>query len=1038
MNLTQFSIERNRITFTVLGTIMLLGISLYVSLSRDSMPPYTVRVANIITKFPGAGPERTELLVTDRVEKIAQELPELKEMSSTSRTGLSVVTVTLKDEVSPDILQSVWDRLRRKLSSMEGLPEGVTPFLDDDGLGDVYGIVVGLTGEGFSYAELKEFADDIKDDMIKLPDAAKVELGGVQDERVFVEYEDAKLKEYGLSSSRLQNLITSTNILSSGGQINLDQERIILEPTGNFNSVDEIRDMLVPVGEQGTQMVALKDLARVEKGYIDPPSQVVSIEGERGISIHINLIEGANVVNLGEDVDKVVAEWEAKLPVGLKLTRMASMDTYIDDKINDFVVNLIQAVVIVLLVMLFFLGVRSGLVIASLIPMVIVMTLMIMGIMDIGLNQVTLAALIMALGMMVDNAIVVAETIMVKMDQGVPPKSAAIEACSELSIPLLISTLTTSAAFLAFYLAESTMGDIVGPIFVVISIALLSSWILALTVITLFCFLFLKPTKKEERKPSLIDKVLYKLKLRYKDLILVALSRKLLVVVGILGLFLLSLLGFSKIPFLFFPDSDRNLITVDINLPEGTRIEATQALIADLETYMRDSLQVNETREEGVLDWSAYIGAGPASYDLGYTPDEPNSNYAHILVNTSDATLNNFLIEKLDSYCFNTFPGADIKVAPLGSGGGGTSIEIKVSGEDPDALSDIALDIRKKLSAQPGTKNVKDDWGPKSKKFLINIDQNRAQMAGVTSQDIAISLQTILDGFKTGEYREDDKSIPILMRGDTDQQQSLESLETLNVYAQSTGKSVPLLQVASIIPLWQYAKVQRFDQERTINVSSELTADGNAAAIMQVMLPWLDEQQRSWPQDFYYQLGGDAKNSSENMGAVLRYLPLSGFIIVLLLIIQFNSFRKMIMIVLTIPLGIIGVVIGLLLFNQSFGFMPFLGVISLAGIVINNAIVLIDRMEMEQRELGRDPHDAIISACLQRFRPILLATFTTVLGLIPLYLSGGDMWEGMAVSIMVGLLFGTVITLLFIPSMYSLMYKVHYHDYEFDEALLEE
>ena len=1038
MNLTQFSIERNRITFTVMGVIILLGISLYLSLSRDSMPPYTVRVANIITKFPGAGPERTELLVTDRVEKVAQELPELKEMSSTSRTGLSVVTVTLEDQVSPEELQPVWDRLRRKLSSMEGLPEGVSPFLDDDGIGEVYGIVVGLTGEGFSYAEMKEYADDIKDDMIKLPDAAKVEVGGVQEERVFVEYDDSKLKEYGLSSGRLQNLITATNILSSGGQINLEQERIILEPTGNFNSIDDIRDMLVPVGDQGTQMIALKDLARVEKGYIDPPSQIVSIQGERGISIHVNLIEGANIVNLGEDIDKVMQEWEAKLPVGLELTRMASLDTYIDMKIQDFVINLVQSVVIVLLVMLLFLGIRSGLVIASLIPMVILMTLMIMGLIDVGLNQVTLAALIMALGMMVDNAIVVAETIMVKMDEGVAPKQAAVEACSELSVPLLISTLTTSAAFLAFYLAESTMGDIMGPIFVVITIALLSSWVIALTVISLLCFLLLKPKDTGEKKPSFIDRILNSLKVKYKDLILWALARKKLVIMVIFGLFFLSLAGFSLIPFVFFPDSDRNLITIDINLPEGTRIEITQDLIKDLEAYMRDSLQVNSDRTEGITDWSAYIGSGPASYDLGYSPDEPNSNYAHILVNTSHFDYNNRLIERLDTWCFNNFPNADIKVAPLGSGGSGTPIEIKVSGEDPDQLAEVALTIREKLSSLPGTKNVKDDWGPKSKKFLINIDQNRAQLAGVTSQDIAISLQTILDGFKTGEYREDDKSIPILMRGDTDQQQSLESLETLNVYAQSTGKSVPLLQVASIMPLWQYAKIQRFDQERTINVSSELTPDGNAAEVMNVMLPWLDEQQASWPEELYYQLGGDAKNTAENMGAVVSYLPLSGFIIVLLLIIQFNSFRKMTMVVLTIPLGIIGVVIGLLLFRQSFGFMPFLGVISLAGIVINNAIVLIDRMEIEQNELGRSPQDAVISACLKRFRPILLATFTTVLGLIPLYLSGGDMWEGMAVSIMVGLLFGTVITLLFIPSMYSLLYKVHYDDYEFDNALLEE
>ncbi len=473
MNLTQFSIDKNRITFTVLATILLMGIVLYQSLPRDSMPPYTVRVATIVSSFPGAGPERVELLVTDKVEKTVQELPELKEVTSNSRSGLSVVTVTLKDEVGPEALQSVWDRLRRKLSDIEGLPKGVIPNLKDDGIGDVFGIAVGLISDGFSYAEMKDFADDIKDDLIKLEEAAKVEMGGAQDERVFIEFDNSRLKEYGLSSSKLQSFIESTNILSSGGEINVGDERIILEPTGNFNSVNDIKKMLIPVGD-GSQMVYLEDISVIKKGYIDPPKQKVRVNGRDAISLHVNLKEGANVIKLGEDVESVINKWKSKLPVGLEITRLASMDNYIDVKISDFIVNLGQAILIVLIVMLIFLGFRSGMVIASLIPIVVITTLMLMGMINMGLNQVTLAALIMALGMMVDNAIVVAETVMVKMENGIKAKKAAIEACEELFTPLLVSTLTTSAAFLAFYLAETSMGDIVGPIFVVISMALLS------------------------------------------------------------------------------------------------------------------------------------------------------------------------------------------------------------------------------------------------------------------------------------------------------------------------------------------------------------------------------------------------------------------------------------------------------------------------------------------------------------------------------------------------------------------------------------
>lgn len=1037
MNLTKFAIERNRITLTILTVIIVMGLVLYQTLSRDSMPPYTVRVATVVSEFPGASPERVEQLVSDKIEKIAQELPELKEVSSTSRTGISIVSVTLKDEVEPSNLQSVWDRLRRKLDGLKGLPEGVQPSLEDDGVGDVYGIIVGLTSDGFSYAQMKEYADDLKDDLIALDDAAKVELSGVQEERVFVEFDNTRLKEYGLTAGMLQSIIGSVNILSSGGKVNFQDERIILEPTGNYNSVDDIKKTLIPVGD-GSQLVYLEDIAQVTKGYIDPTRQKVRVSGKDAIALHINLKEGANVIKMGEEVNQVLALWKEKLPVGLELSRLSSMDSYIDVKISDFIVNLMQAIGIVLAVMLLFLGLRTGSIIASLIPIVTIMTLMLMGMMSIGLNQVTLAALIMALGMMVDNAIVVAETVMVKMENGMEAKKAAIEACTELFTPLLISTLTTSAAFLSFYLAESTMGDIVGPIFVVISLALLSSWLIALTVVTLFCYLFLKIEKKGGKKPGLVDRVINTLKIYYKDLILVALANKGLVMTIIVVMFFASLFGFTKVAFVFFPDSDRNMITVDINLPLGTKIERTTDIVIGIERFISDSLMVNDQRSIGISDWSSYIGEGPESYDLGYSPDEANSSYAHMLVNTSSAKFNNEMINRLDAYCFNAFPSADIKVGPLGAGGGGVPIEIKISGSSPDELARISKRVKKKLSEIEGTKNVKDDWGPKSKKFVIDIDQSRAQAAGISSQDIATSLRTVLDGFQTGEYREDDKSIPVIMRSEGGQQQSLEALETLNIYAQNSGKSVPLLQVAKIIPQWQYSKIKRFDLKRTVNISSELRDDGNASAITADITPWLEEDKQNWPSNYSYQFGGDAKNTADNMGAVVRYLPLSGFIIVMLLIIQFNSIRKMVMVTTTIPLGVIGVVIGLLTFQEPFGFMPFLGVISLCGIVINNAIVLIDRIEIEQTELKRDTQDAVIAACLQRFRPILLATFTTVLGLVPLYLSGGEMWEGMAVSIMVGLLFGTIITLLFIPSFYSILFRVHYDGYEFNEKLLED
>ena len=542
MNITKFSINKSRVVLSILAVVLLMGIKYYSDLSRDSMPPFTIRVASIVSSFPGASPERVEQLVTDKIEKIAQELPELKKVTSTSRTGLSVVNVELKMDVEPSELQAVWDRLRRKLTSLQGLPQNVKPQLRDEGVGEVFGIAVGLSNDGFSYKELKNYADDLRDDLIKLDDAAKVELNGDQEERIFVKFDNNKLKTYGLTSTTLQGIIASTNILNTGGEINIEQERIILEPTGNFDNISDIKDLLIPVGD-GSQVIALKDITTVEQGYIYPPKQVVKINGKEAISLHVSLKKGRNIIKLGQEIDMIINTYNAKLPVGLNTSRVTSIDTYIDTKIENFMSNLMQAIGIVLAVMLIFLGLRTGLVISSLIPIVTITTLFIMGLMGIGLNQISLAALIMALGMMVDNGIVVAESIIVKLEEGKPVKQAAIESGAELFMPLLISTLTTSAAFMSFYMAESVMGDIMGPIFVVITIALISSWLISLSVITLFSVFFLKIEKKENQKLGFLDRIILAMKTKYKDLILVALNWKKTVLFSVLGLLILSFFG---------------------------------------------------------------------------------------------------------------------------------------------------------------------------------------------------------------------------------------------------------------------------------------------------------------------------------------------------------------------------------------------------------------------------------------------------------------------------------------------------------------
>ncbi|MGK0365997.1 MAG: multidrug efflux pump subunit AcrB [Saprospiraceae bacterium] len=1023
MNITKLALENTRVTIMLLLVVLVMGFSTYTQLARDSMPPFTIRIATIVTQFPGASPERVEQLITKQIEEVVQELPEMDEVNSTSRTGLSVVTVSLKPDVKKADLQAVWDRLRRKTDAIQkDLPDGSRPpTINDDGFGTVYGIMLGLTADGFSNAELKEEAERIRDDIVKMDDAAEVKLKGVLPEQIYVEFDNARLGELGLSSGMLQGIIASTNIVFSGGQIGLGDERIALEPSGNFESIDDLKKTIITLPNQSK--IQLGDIATITRTYKSPSESLVRINGKDGIAIAVSLKEGANIIRLGEQMDEKVIQYNNNLPIGMQLDRIAAQDHYVDTKIADFLNNVFQAVGIVLAVMLLFLGFRTGFVVASLIPMALVMTLWLMSLAGLGLNQVTLAGLIMALGLLVDNAIVVSESMMVKMEEGEKPFKAAIDACGELMIPLLVSSLTTSAAFLAFYLAENTMGEMVGPIFVVISLALLSSWILAMTMIPFLGEKFIRVTVKSDKEE---DKGIFaRLNNYYKILIEGALRVPMLTIGFIVFMFFGSLSLFGILPFIFFPDSDRNLVTVDMNLPLGTKIERTEDVVLAIEDYINKELLTDENRTQGITDWSSFVGVGPSSYDQGYQPGEANSGYAHLLLNTSSFEDNNYVTQKLDKFCLENFPNAETRIGALaGGGGGGSDVEVKVIGASPQELYRISERIKQKMNSLVSAKNIKDNWGAKIKKLIVNIDRNKGNRAGLSNQDIALSLQTALNGSNAGSFRDGDDNIPIVMRNRGSQQMDVHSLNGVNIIAQSTGQNVPLIQVAEIEPDWQYPKILRRNLHRSMVTTCDAVDGFTATDLTDEITPWLEEEAKDWGAGYSYSLGGESEQSSKAMGAVIAKLPLAGFIIVLLLVLQFNSFRKTTIVLATIPLGIIGVILGLILFRSSFGFFAFLGLISLAGIVINNAIVLLDRIQIEQDDLGKPPYEAIVAACQQRFRPILLTTFTTTLGLIPLYLGGGAMWEPLAIAIMVGLLFATVITLLFVPVLYKVLFRV--------------
>ncbi len=1020
-----------------------MGVLNYFTMERDSMPPYTVRIATVVTKYPGATPEEVDELVTRPLEEVIREIAEIKTIESESSPGLSVIRVELVVQVSGKKLPGVWEHLRNKIEDAKPtLPQGVFgPIVKDEDIGTVFGLILGVTGDGVPYNTLYDYAEKVRDELLMLPDAAKVKYGGVQEERIFIEIDDKQLARYGLDVNKLRNILSATNILFPGGEINMGRKRIVVEPSGSFKTIEDLKQTLIPTA--GGSPVFLKDITtNIYSDYVSPRQKIVKINGRDAVALFLSLKDGANIVRLGEDVDKLLPQVNSQLPVGVEVVRSASQDKVVDGQVNSFLVNLMQSVVIVLLVMFFFLGFRTGSLVAALLPMVILFTFFFLGLLDLGFNKVSLAALIISLGLLVDNGIVLSESILVQMDKGMKLREASIYSSKVLIIPLLISTLTTSSAFLPFALAETPMGEISSPLFWVVSLTLLSSWFLAFTFIPLLALLIVKSTPKDTKKgPNRIDRAMISVNLWYNGVLFRVLKRPVVFLALIAVIFAGAIFSMKLLPFKLVPDSDRNLVTVDIVFPEGTKIGYTEAAVAGIGDYILDSLLVNpeKTSDPGVLDFSTFIGEGPEPYDLGYFKNEPKSGYAHMLLNTTGNKDNDYIIARLDKYCLDNIPDADIRVNRLtGAGASGTPVEIRISGDDPEKLAAISEKVKEKLVTIDGARNINDDWGPKIKKLVVDIDPNKAQRAGLTNMGIAMSLNAGLSGIRIDDFRETDKRIPIYMTNADVNEQDIESVRAFNIYSAPTGQNIPLAQVADIHLEWQFGKIIRKDRIKTMTVGSHLAQGFNAADIFEDIDPWMKEQQTSWDVGYTYEFGGEDEDTNENLSAIFSRLPLAFFLIVILLVLQFNSIRKSAIIVMVIPLGIIGAIAGWFIGGSFVSFFGILGVIALAGIVVNNGIILIDRIDVEAAENPDvDRRDAILLAANSRFRPVILTTLTTSLGMLPLLFSGDLLWQPLTLAIIFGLLFATVITLLFVPVLYRILYKISYKDYTFRKEMME-
>jgi multidrug efflux pump len=1021
MGLTKQAIEKNRITLVALLVIVMAGFSAYDSMPQNEDPGFIIRTAQILTFFPGASPERVELLVTDKLEKAIQEIPELDFVNSVSRTGVSEVYVNIIEREK--IMRPIWDNVRRKVErASRELPEGIVGPIVNDEFGDVFGTVLTLTGEGYTYAELKDVADQVRNELLRIREVAKVDIHGVQEERIFVEYNNARLAELGLSTIQLKNLLAAQNILLPGGSVSTGDERIGLEPTGNFESVEDLRRALISLPGR-SEMVYLEDIAEVTRGYIDPARSKVRASNVDALALGISLREGGNLIDLGNAVKETLARLQERYPIGLEFDVIAFQPRIVEEKVDAFVSNLFQAVAIVIVVMLVSLGFRTGMVVSSLIPMTMVMSIWMMSLFHIGLDQMSLSALIIALGLLVDNAIVMSESILVRMGKGEDATSAAVASADELRIPLLIASLTTAAAFLPIYLAESTVGEYTAPLFEVVSIALLCSWALSMTMVPMLSVQFMKVKKKGTQ-----DNMDSKWYVGYRSLLLSALRRPILSLAVTFGIFMCAMYAFDWVPKIFFPAKDEPTLTAEFKLPIGSPIERTEAIAREVDEFITEDLLVNKDRAEGVLNWATFIGQGPPKFSLPFNSKPPTPHYFVMLINATSYPTALELIAKLERYSLENFPDVKPDVRSLMNGPPVASpVEIRISGEDSDEVFKIVDRLKTWLAAQSGTKNISDNWGRRTKKLVVDIDQARARRAGVSSQDIAVSLQTVLSGFETTQYREKEDVIPVTLRSVAADRKDVGKLESLNVFAQGSGQSVPLRQVANIDVVWEPAQILRRGRLKTVTVAANLDPNFTALDVFATLQVWLDKEQTKWPVGYQYEFGGEYEASVEGNQSIGEKLPIAGLIILLLLVGQFNSLRRPLIILMTIPLGFVGVVFGLLVAGSYFGFITLLGVISLAGIVINNAIVLLDRVNIEITN-GLSPAQAVLEAAQRRLRPIILTTLTTVGGMLPLWYGGGPMFEPMAVAIIFGLLFATALTLLFVPIMYALFFRVSFKE----------
>ncbi|QXI37430.1 efflux RND transporter permease subunit [Pseudomonas xantholysinigenes] len=1015
-NLSAWALRNRQIVLFLMILLAAIGAMSYTKLGQSEDPPFTFKAMVIRTLWPGATAEEVSRQVTERIEKKLMETGEYEKIVSFSRPGESQVTFMARDSLHSKDIPELWYQIRKKVADIKHTlpPEVQGPFFNDE-FGTTFGNIYALTGAGFDYAVLKDYADRIQIQLQRVKDVGKVELVGLQDEKVWIELSNVKLATLGVPLTAVQQALREQNAVSTAGFFETPSERLQLRVSGRFDSVEQIRQFPIRIGDRTFR---IGDVAEVQRGFNDPPAPRMRFMGEDAIGLAVSMKDGGDILVLGKALEGEFARLAQSLPAGMELRKVSDQPAAVKAGVGEFVQVLIEALVIVLLVSFFSLGLRTGLVVALAIPLVLAMTFAAMHYFGIGLHKISLGALVLALGLLVDDAIIAVEMMAIKMEQGYDRLKAASYAWTSTAFPMLTGTLITAAGFLPIATAASSTGEYTRSIFQVVTIALLTSWVAAVVFVPYLGERLLPDLAKlhaaRGHAPDPYGTPFYQ---RVRRVVEWCVRRRKTVIVLTIAAFVGSILLFRFVPQQFFPASGRPELMVDLKLAEGASLNNTAERVKQLEAMLK--------QQDGIDNYVAYVGTGSPRFYLPLDQQLPAASFAQFVVLAKSLEdrerLRNWLIATLDEQ----FPDLRSRVTRLENGPPvGYPVQFRVTGEHIEKVRALAREVAAKVRENPHVVNVHLDWEEPSKAVYLDIDQDRARALGVSTAHLSSFLQSSLTGSSVSQYREDNELIEILLRGTPEERRELGNLGSLALPTDN-GQSVALSQVATLEYGFEEGIIWHRNRLPTVTVRADIYDKEQPVTLVKQILPTLQQVKDKLPDGYLLEVGGTVEDSERGQRSVNAGMPLFIVVVLSLLMIQLRSFSRMFMVFLTAPLGLIGVTLFLLVFRQPFGFVAMLGTIALAGMIMRNSVILVDQIEQDIAA-GLDRWQAIIEATVRRFRPIVLTALAAVLAMIPL--SRSVFYGPMAVAIMGGLIVATVLTLLFLPALYAAWFRVKKSD----------